>query len=186
MPALSNPKYEAFAQHLAAHKTADEAYGLAGYKPSRNNAARLKSNEGVKKRVAELVAAAAQKAEIDIERVIREMARLSFADIRQVIRWGKKTAEDGTVSFDVDLIDSASLSDDTAAAIAEVIRGKDGTLRVKMHNKQAALESLAKQLERGKGADLVVEEKQAEQPVAGPGVIDARQAFKRFGQRKAG
>src|SRR5687767_649249 len=67
-------------------------------------------------RIAELVAEAAKKAEIDIERVIREMARLSFADIRQGARWSKKKAADGTVSYEVDIVASDALTDDAAAA----------------------------------------------------------------------
>jgi len=35
MPVLNNPRHELFAQYLAQDKTQDEAYKLAGYKPSR-------------------------------------------------------------------------------------------------------------------------------------------------------
>jgi phage terminase small subunit len=54
MPILSNPRHERFAQELAAGKTADEAYELAGNKRNRGNASRLKANECIVKRVAEL------------------------------------------------------------------------------------------------------------------------------------
>lgn len=61
MPALPNPRHEAFAQALASGKTADEAYQVAGYSPNRGNATTLKANQSISKRVAELVEAAASK-----------------------------------------------------------------------------------------------------------------------------
>lgn len=51
---LPNPRHERFAQALAAGKTADEAYQEAGYAENRGNATRLKANESVRARVAEL------------------------------------------------------------------------------------------------------------------------------------
>jgi phage terminase small subunit len=63
MAALKNGKHEKFAQGLANGLTADQAYESAGYKPNRGNATRLKANESVMKRVAELQAGAAEKAE---------------------------------------------------------------------------------------------------------------------------
>lgn len=61
--ALPNPKHEAFAQALAAGKSADEAYTSAGYRPNRGNAIRLKANESVAARVEEIVSAVSEKAE---------------------------------------------------------------------------------------------------------------------------
>jgi hypothetical protein len=40
--------------------------------------------------------------------------------------------------------DSATLEDDTAAAVASISRGANGILSVKMHDKVAALEKLAR------------------------------------------
>ena len=56
MPALTNPKYERYAQELAKGKTADDAYAVAGYKQNRKNASRLKANEDILGRIAELLA----------------------------------------------------------------------------------------------------------------------------------
>lgn len=69
MPALSNNRYELFAQALAKGKTADEAYQEAGYKPNRGNASTLKANQIVADRVAELQERAAFRSEITIERI---------------------------------------------------------------------------------------------------------------------
>lgn len=51
---LSNARWEAFAQGLSKGETADEAYRNAGYKPNRHNASRLKTNETIQARLAEL------------------------------------------------------------------------------------------------------------------------------------
>ena len=56
MPVLSNARHEAFAQALAKGKSADAAYEMAGFKANRGNATRLKANESIQKRVAELQA----------------------------------------------------------------------------------------------------------------------------------
>lgn len=66
MPALTNPKHERFAQELAKGKTADEAYQEAGYAENRGNAARLKANERVMSRVAEILERAAVRTEITV------------------------------------------------------------------------------------------------------------------------
>ena len=63
MPVLPNSRHEAFAQALAKGRTADEAYQLAGYAENRGNAARLKSNERIRKRIEEIVGRVADKAE---------------------------------------------------------------------------------------------------------------------------
>jgi len=63
MPVLKNAKREAFAQAIAAGKTADEAQAQAGYTKNHGNATRLKSNEVIVKRVAEIRAKVSEKAE---------------------------------------------------------------------------------------------------------------------------
>jgi phage terminase small subunit len=63
MPVLKNARHEKFAQALAKGKTADEAYQVAGFRPNRGNATTLKANQSISKRVDELAARAAEKAE---------------------------------------------------------------------------------------------------------------------------
>jgi phage terminase small subunit len=72
MPILPNARHERFAQELAAGKSADEAYIAAGYNENRGNATRLKANESVLKRVAELKSSAAERAVITAESLIAE------------------------------------------------------------------------------------------------------------------
>lgn len=73
MPILENQRHEKFAQQLATGKSASEAYVLAGYKPSRKNASRLRTNEGVVTRVAELQAVAVRSTAITIESICAEL-----------------------------------------------------------------------------------------------------------------
>lgn len=72
MPSLTNPKHERFAQELAKGKTSDEAYRLAGYAENRGNATRLKANESVMKRVAELAGRSADRAVVTASSLIAE------------------------------------------------------------------------------------------------------------------
>lgn len=73
MAVLRNAKHEAFAQGLAKGHTADEAYQNAGFKPNRGNATRLKANESIQQRVAELQGKAAQKVSITVESLATEL-----------------------------------------------------------------------------------------------------------------
>jgi hypothetical protein len=54
MPALKNPRHEAFAQTLARGVSASAAYVEAGYKANRHNAAALAREQHIGTRVAEL------------------------------------------------------------------------------------------------------------------------------------
>jgi hypothetical protein len=54
MPALKNPRHEAFAQALARGISVAGAYGQVGFKPHRANAATLARKEHISVRVAEL------------------------------------------------------------------------------------------------------------------------------------
>lgn len=153
MPVLPNPRHEKFAQALAEGKTADEAYALAGYKPNRGNAARMKANESIMKRVDEITAKVNERVmdslSITKERVAAELAKIAFQDIRRAVKWGPtqytKEMVDGTlvVSSGVTLVDSDELDPDTAAAVSEVANTREG-VKIKMHDKRAALMDLAK------------------------------------------
>jgi len=51
MRGLDNPRHGLFAQYLAQGKTQEEAYKLAGYKPSRFNASHLADKPSIRDRV---------------------------------------------------------------------------------------------------------------------------------------
>ena len=155
MPILTNPRHERFAQELAKGKSATEAYASAGFTGHRQNAARMMTNDDVAARVREIVEAGAARAEVTVERVLREYARIGFADIRKAVRWRSLISEVGEddeglpltrAANEVALVGSEEIDEDTALAIAEIAQTKDGALKVKLHSKLGALDSMARHL----------------------------------------
>jgi phage terminase small subunit len=159
MPVLKNPKHERFAQYLAQGKSASEAYVLAGYKANDGNASTLKGNQKVEERVQELLNAGAAKAGVTVERVMSELAKIGFADIRKAIKWtgtlvteedndegGEVLVIKNTVTNNVRLVSSEEIDDETAAAISEISQNAGGSIRLKMYDKRAALVDLGKHL----------------------------------------
>lgn len=71
---LKNVRHEKFAQHLAKGMSADAAYEKAGYSANRGNATRLKANERLQARVAELQKKTEQVAVLTRADVLRELA----------------------------------------------------------------------------------------------------------------
>ena len=73
MGILTNSRHELFAQELAKGKSATEAYTLAGYKPCRQNASRLMTNDAIRARLAELQDAVARSTKVTVESICREL-----------------------------------------------------------------------------------------------------------------
>jgi hypothetical protein len=98
----------------------------------------------------------AERAEVTVEQVVRELKLLGFSDIRKVVSWRNelvtrtekgKNGEPVTVLMPrVTIVDADKISDEAAAAVAEVSQTVNGALRVKMHDKHAALVSLGRHL----------------------------------------
>lgn len=70
---LKNARHERFSQERAKGKAIDAAYADAGFKPNRGNAARLNANESVQARIAELQARVAEKVEITVADIARQL-----------------------------------------------------------------------------------------------------------------
>jgi phage terminase small subunit len=89
------------------------------------------------------------------DRVLQELAKIGFSDIRRVVRWGNtelKVNESGDeegptteVYHGLCLTAADEIDDDTAAAIAEVSQGREG-LKVKLYDKRAALVDIGRHL----------------------------------------
>lgn len=163
MPVLTNARHERFAQELAKGKTADEAYILAGFSENRGNATRLKSNESIQARIAEILQRGAARVEITQARVLEELGKIGFADIRKAVRWGDAISvadEDGEARIvnGVALIGSEDIDDETAAAISEVSQTKEG-IKIKFHDKKGALVDIGRHLgmfkdDKDKGSEV--------------------------------
>ena len=82
MPKLENHKHELFAQALAKGEPSAAAYVQAGYSFNEGNASRLKSNEKVIARVAELQERGAKRAEVTIASLVEELEQARLAALK--------------------------------------------------------------------------------------------------------
>jgi phage terminase small subunit len=157
-----SPKHEAFVQaYVSRGMNGTKAY-RAVYPSIKSDdvagaaAARLLGNVRVQARIAEIMRAGAERAEVTVEQVVRELKLIGFSDIRKVMSWRNELVtrtekgEDGesvmVMMPRVTIVDADKISDEAAAAVAEVSQTVNGALRVKMHDKHAALVSLGKHL----------------------------------------
>lgn len=136
---------------------ATQAAIRAGYsaKTAYSQGDRLLKNVEVAAAVAERQKSIAGKLEITQERVVAELAKIGFADIRKVVNWkpnvtGMVEDENGeqrlAITNEVALISSDEIDDETAGAIAEISQTDKGGLKVKLHDKRGALVDLGKHL----------------------------------------
>lgn len=95
----------------------------------------------------------AARTEITADRVLQELAKIAFADIRKAVRWGRSPIDDksenaarnGLGIFPVELVPSELVDDDTAIAISEVSLTQTG-IKIKMHDKKSALVDIGRHL----------------------------------------
>lgn len=135
-------KQAAFVAEYLVDLNATQAAIRAGY--SERTAYRIGAELLHKTSVAEAIAAGqaqrAQRVEITADRVVAELAKIAFADPRDLMEWGP----DG-----VKLKASADLTEEQAASVAEVSETttKDGgSLKLKKHDKVKALELLGRHM----------------------------------------
>ena len=157
-----SPKHEAFVQaYVSRGMNGTKAY-RAVYPSIKSDdvagaaAARLLGNVRVQARIAEIMRAGAERAEVTVEQVVRELKLIGFSDIRKVVSWRNELVtrtekgKDGepvmVMMPRVTIVDADKISDEAAAAVAEVSQTVNGALRVKLHDKHAALVSIGKHL----------------------------------------
>jgi phage terminase small subunit len=151
-----NPRRERFVAEYLVDLNAKQAAIRAGY--SRRTAAQIASRLLSEGSVAEAIATAqadlAGKLGVTVERIVTELARIGFSDIRDVVQWrsvpAAGDADNGGTSANatsvVEVKDAAELTPGAAAAIAELSLRPSGSIRVKLHDKRAALVALGKHL----------------------------------------
>lgn len=94
----------------------------------------------IQEEVQRLMEKRSKRTEITADRVLKELARIGFSDPRRVMKWNGET---------MIVEDSEQLSEDDAACVSEVCSTttKDGgSIKLKMHDKIAALDKLGKHL----------------------------------------
>ena len=123
---------------------ATAAYRRAGYTARGNsaevNASRLLRNAKVAAAIDEAIEERLKALGVTSYRVLEELSRLAFSDVRTYVVWGP----DG-----VRLKESADLTDEAAAAVAEVSQTPSqygNSIKFKLHDKKGSLELLGKHL----------------------------------------
>lgn len=140
-------KQERFVQEYLIDLNATQAAIRAGY--SEKTAYSVGSENLSKPVISDAIADAqgkrAARTEITQDKVVAELAKLGFYDIRKAVRWGEKPEGPDDAVYPVEMVSSEDIDDDTAAAVSEVSLTNQG-IKIKMADKRAALESLLKHL----------------------------------------
>ena len=152
------PKQRRFVEEYLVALNATQAAIRAGYSShtAGQQGERLLKNVEIASAVAEAQHARSLRTGITADRVLAELARIGFADIRKAVRWRSNVTAVGVdpetdapqyrAFNEVEIVNSAEIDSDTAAAIAEVSQTREGSLKVKFHDKRGALELLGKHL----------------------------------------
>ncbi|RWG02558.1 terminase small subunit [Mesorhizobium sp.] len=154
MPELT-PKQALFVNEYLVDLNATAAAKRAGYSEltAQVQGSRLLSNVMVAEAIATRQAAIADRLGVTQEKIVAELAKIAFADIRKAVRWGKSPVDtksenadpNGLGVYPVELVPSETIDDDTAAAVSEVSLTQTG-IKIKMHDKKSALVDLGKHL----------------------------------------
>ena len=139
-----NTKQRVFVAEYLTDFNATAAYRRAGYTARGNsaevNASRLLRNAKVAATIDEAIEERLKALGVTSYRVLEELSRLGFSDLRDYVEWGP----DG-----VRLKESADLTDEAAAAVAQVSQTPSqygDSLKFKLHDKKGSLELLGKHL----------------------------------------
>lgn len=164
-------KQAQFVREYLVDLNATQAAIRCGYsaKTAEQQASRLLRNVKIASAVQDAMAKRAARTEITADRVLQELAKIGFSDIRKVVRWGNVAVEGapdqepdeelepqphggalrrsrlGEQASAVELIGSDEIDDDTAAAVAEISQGPQG-LKIKLHDKKGALVDIGRHL----------------------------------------
>ena len=141
---MLTPKQARFVEEYLVDLNGKQAAIRAGYSPktAEVQGSRLLKNAQVQVALSAAIQARSRRTEVTADRVVAEFAKLAFADMRDY--WPKKG----------EAIDLHRLDQDQTAAVEEIIIDEvvdaAGVLhrrtRLKLHDKQAALVSLARHL----------------------------------------
>lgn len=139
------PRQLAFAAAYAKHGVAERAAIEAGYsrKTARAQVTRLLTNVGIAAEVKRLTGQAAERAQVDVDRVVDELSLIGFADLSDFVEWGFDPGQPEAPQ--VRLKPSKKLDAAKRRAIVEVSETQFG-VRIKLADKLGALDRLARTL----------------------------------------
>jgi len=134
------PKQARFVEEYLIDLNATQAAIRAGYTAKRADAIGYENllKPEIQQAVQTAMRERSAQTGITAERVLREIARIAFADPRRVMSWGP---------VGVVVRDSSELTDEEAAIVSEVSetrKDSGGSIRIKLNDKLAALEKLAR------------------------------------------
>ncbi|GAA6196680.1 terminase small subunit [Pseudophaeobacter arcticus] len=148
-------KQERFVAEYLIDLNATQAAIRAGYSEKGANVqgSKLLANANIQAAIQEAQAKRSIRTKITQDRVLQELARIGFADIRKAVSWGRSPVDtqaeeaepNGLGIYPVELMPSSEIDDDTAAAISEVCLTAQG-VKLKTHDKLAALDKIARHL----------------------------------------
>ncbi|EIM25740.1 terminase small subunit [Microvirga lotononidis] len=148
-------KQKRFVEEYLIDLNATQAAVRAGYseKTARSVGSENLTKPDIMAAIEEAQKARSERTGITADRVLTELAKIGFYDIRKAVKWGAnpgdKTSENadpnGLNIYPVSLVPSEKLDDDTAAAVAEVSLTQTG-VKLKMHDKRAALVDIGRHL----------------------------------------
>ena len=148
MPVIKNPQREAFALCIARGEEVTKSYaavypghGIKDMKTLSVKASRLHTQPVIQARIAEMKEALSVRTNITQQRVLEELAKIGFSNAGDMVELGS----DGKTTVDI-----SKLTSDQKAAISEIQietddKGKQ-RVRVKLHDKRAALMDIGKHL----------------------------------------
>jgi len=148
-----NDKQRRFVGEYLIDLNATQAAIRAGYseKTAGQQAFDLLKKPEIQESISTAMKAREERTEITQDRVLRELAKIGFADIRKAVKWGADlpvvNSETGEVLIanGVVLVSSEQIDDDTAAAVSEISQTAQG-VKIKMHDKKGALVDIGKHL----------------------------------------
>lgn len=163
------PKQAQFVREYLVDLNATQAAIRCGYaagKSAEVQGCRLLSIPKIAEAVQLAMDERAKRTEITADRVLTELAKIGFTDIAHVVSWGSREVafgydDDGKqlpaaqigeavmvrheLAPFVEAVNSEDLPESVRSAVSEVALTKDG-LRIKMHDKRAALQDIGKHL----------------------------------------
>lgn len=146
-------RYELFVAEYLIHFNATKAAMAAGYAPNAAHVTgcQLLKNDKVQRLIQKAMNDRAERTKVTQDRVVKELAKIAFANMRDFVRWGPTGVE---------MKNSQEIIEEDSAAIAEVsqVDTQNGTnIKFKLHDKPKALEMLGRHLgmflERHSGPD---------------------------------
>jgi phage terminase small subunit len=148
MPDGLTPKQQRFVEEYLVDLNATQAAIRAGYsaKTANEQGSRLLAHVSIASAVQSAIAARSERTQVTADRVVAELAKIGFSDMRKFSTWGPAG---------VMLRDSETLQGEDAACVAEVSQtitdGGGGTLKFKLHDKVTSLKLLGQHVGMFKG-----------------------------------